>query len=116
MSQEKLSYFVLRAGLSFAFIYAAVRAWFDPDSWLGYFPPFLQSTLPDNVLLGLWGITEIVLAFWILSGKKIFIPSLLGGLSLLGVVAFNLNQIDVLFRDISLALVSLTLAISTYKK
>ena len=116
MSQERISFLVLRAGLAFCFIYAAISAQINPANWIGYFPPFAQSILPQNILLLSWGSIEIILALWLLWGKHIFLPSLLLGLSLLGVVIFNLNQLDVLFRDISLALVCLSLSIATYKR
>ena len=67
---------LLRIGVAFAFIYPPLAALADPYSWIGYFPRFLLDTAPnDLVLLHAFGIFEIVLAMWILSGKKIFYPS-----------------------------------------
>lgn len=120
MSREelgaKISFLLLRAGLAFSFAYAALRAEFDPNSWIGYFPPFLLHTVPEDVLLIVWGLFELVIAIWILSGRHIFIPCLLASISLIGLVIFNFSQIDILFRDVSLALVSLALAIATYRR
>ncbi|MEK7117810.1 MAG: hypothetical protein AAB861_03500 [Patescibacteria group bacterium] len=116
MNREKISYLILRVGLAFSFIYAAVRAYMDPLSWIGWFPPFLQQVLPQDILLLSWGIFEVVIGLWILSGKNIFIPTLLAALSLGGLVFFNSGSMDILFRDVSLALISLGLAISTYRK
>ena len=116
MSQERLSFLVLRLGLAFCFIYAAIAAQINPENWVGYFPTFVQNILPVNILLVAWGSVEIILALWLLWGKHIFFPSLLLGLSLLGVVFLNWGELDILFRDISLALVCLSLSIATYRR
>src|SRR3989344_8664042 len=114
MSRENIAYFLLRLGLAFSFIYAAVAAWFRPEDWVGWFPPFIQALAPQNVLLMGWGIVQIILGLWILSGKKIFIPTLLGALSMAGIAYFNLGSLDIVFRDITIGLVLLSLAISSY--
>lgn len=114
MSAEKISYFLLRAGLAFSFIYAAVRAWFVPGDWIGWFPPFLLNFLPADILLLSWGVFEIAIALWILWGKNIFTPTLLAFLSLTGLIIFNWTALDILFRDVSLALISLSLAIANF--
>lgn len=103
---------LLRLGVAFAFIYPAFDAFFHPDAWIGFFPFFMRDYMSDALLLNAWGIFEIVIGIWILSGKKIFIPSLIATLSLIGIVVFNFSLIDILFRDIALALAAASLALS----
>jgi hypothetical protein len=55
---------------------------------------------------------HLIIALWLLSGWRIFLPSLVAAIFLGSVVYFNQNQLDILFRDISLALVALALAFS----
>ncbi len=109
---------LLRIGLAFAFLYPAVSAFVTPTSWIGYFPPFLLDLFAENelVLLHAFGISEIFIALWLLSGKKIFTPSVLAAAYLFGVVAFNIPSIDVVFRDLSLALTAVALALWHYPK
>lgn len=105
----------LRVGIAFAFLYPAINAFFNPDSWIGYFPPFLRGYVPDPVLLHAFGAVEIVIALWILSGKKVFWPSLAATGMLVGIVAFNMNNFEVVFRDLAIAGASLSLALATYR-
>ena len=103
---------ILRAGLAFAFLYPAVSAWFNPFAWIGYFPPFLLTAANgyEPILLHAFGGTEILIALWVLFGRNVFWPSILAAGYLLGIVAFNLNQMDVIFRDISILAIAIVLA------
>ena len=65
----------MRIGVAFAFLYPPYSALMDPASWLGYFPHFMRGIVPDALLLHGFGVLGVVLALWILSGKKIFWPS-----------------------------------------
>src|SRR3989344_177660 len=68
------------------------------------------SGIPEGTLMLVLAVFHLAIALWILSGWRIFIPSLIATVFLFSVVYFNWNQIDILFRDISLALASLALA------
>lgn len=105
---------ILRISLAFAFLYPAVKAYFDPISWLGYFPSFMKGIVPDPVLLHAFGITEVIIALWLLSGRKLLIPSALASLYLLGIVIFNLNGFDVVFRDLSILGIAVALTLDAY--
>lgn len=103
---------LLRVALAGAFLYPAIAALITPAAWLGYFPHFVLGILPDTVLILVWSLLEVVLAFWILSGKKIFVPSIIACVMLVAIVVFNLSLLDILFRDVALALVALYLALT----
>lgn len=93
-------------------MYPPLRALVDPVSWLAYIPPFVRALPIDSlILLHGFGAIEVALALWVLSGKNIRIPAALMTLALLLIVAFNITDMDILFRDISLALVTLALAV-----
>jgi uncharacterized membrane protein YphA (DoxX/SURF4 family) len=113
---------LLRASLAFAFLYPAIDALFDPTTWLGYFPSVVTNLfhvisvplkLSDVVLLHGFGLFEVVLALWVIFGKRIRIPALLMAAVLFAIVLFNLDpsNFSVLFRDVSLAFASLALAL-----
>lgn len=113
-NMHKGSPFLLRTAVAFAFLYPPIDAFFHPDSWVGFFPVFIRDQMSPSLLLSAWGIVEILIALWILSGKRIFIPSLMAALSLMLIVLFNFSLIDILFRDIAIALAAASLVWSSY--
>jgi hypothetical protein len=110
MNHSKASLF-LRIAISFSFLYVAQATLRDPASWLGYAPTFVQNMLPENILAILITLAHLTIGLWILSGKKIFWPSVAAALFLFSIVVFNFSQIDILFRDVSLALSAIALAL-----
>ena len=115
MYKDKVEW-LLRIGVAFAFIYPAVRALFNPFAWVGYFPMFVGDMISLGVALYIIGAIEIIIALWILFGKNIFIPSSIATVFLLVIVVFNWSQIDVLFRDIPIAAMSLILVLKHFPK
>ncbi|MBI2610800.1 hypothetical protein HYW60_02600 [Candidatus Kaiserbacteria bacterium] len=114
MNAEKVAHLLLRAGIAFAFLYPPLNAIVDPYSWIGYFPAFAKGYVPDLVLLHAFGFVEVVIALWLLSGWRIFWPSLLAAGMLLAIVVFNPGNFQVLFRDVALSAVALGLAMISY--
>lgn len=111
-SHARAAYLLLRVGAAFAFLYPPLAALLgDPYSWIGYFPSFTRGYLDEMVMLHLFGVIEVLIGLWILSGVRIFIPSVIATAMLLAIVAFNLPQFDVLFRDLSIAALTLSLAL-----
>lgn len=107
----KIAHAVLRLGLAFAFLYPPIAALYDADSWFGYFPRFIRELpIAPDVLLGGFGLIEVIIALWILSGYKIRIPSALAAGMLIAIVGFNMGTFDVVFRDLSIAAMALALA------
>jgi uncharacterized membrane protein YphA (DoxX/SURF4 family) len=112
MNLNRLSDLVLRASLAFAFLYPPLDALRDPDTWLGYFPGYLHGIVPDPMLLHGFGLIEVVIALWVLSGWKILLPSLGALAILLAIVFTHPHGFDTLFRDLSIAGIALSLAIT----
>ncbi len=113
--QARTAYLLLRVGAALAFLYPPIAALTgDPYSWFGYFPVFLQGYVPDLVLLHAFGVVEVIIGLWILSGYKIFVPAMLATLMLVGIVVFNLPQFEVLFRDLSIACMTFALALINF--
>lgn len=116
MNREKLAELILRLGSAFAFIFPPLNALVNPYSWIGYFPSFIKGFVPDLVLLHSFGAVEIIIALWIIFGKKIFWPSATASLMLLGIIVFNFNNFEILFRDISILAMTLSLSIMYFPK
>jgi uncharacterized membrane protein YphA (DoxX/SURF4 family) len=102
---------MLRGGVAFAFLYPPLNALADPDSWIGYFPGFVHGFVPDLMLLQAFGLVEIIIALWILSGWKVFWPALAAAFILVVIVACNVPQFQIVFRDLSIAAMSVALAL-----
>ena len=101
---------LLRIGLAFTFLYAALSGFFEPDSWIGFFPEWLRATFPPYPLLTAFGIFEIALAFWLLSGKYIYWAAHIYALTMVGIVIFNPGAFIITFRDVGLAFAGWALA------
>ncbi|MHB8710034.1 MAG: DoxX family membrane protein [Minisyncoccota bacterium] len=104
---------LLRVAIAFAFLYAGVDSFIDPNAWVSFFPSFALAIIPGTLLLPIWGVVEIIIALWILSGKHIFIPSLFAATALVAIVLFNISLMQIVFRDLALACVALALALQS---
>lgn len=102
---------VLRFGLAFPFVYAAMAAYFSPDDWVGFFPDFVGKILPIMLVLNLFGLTQLIISIWILAGKNIFWPSLIAALMLLGIIVTDWAGFQVTFRDVSILAIAIVLMI-----
>ena len=102
---------LLRIGAAFAFLYPPVAALIDPVSWISYIPPTVRELVNPLVFLHTFGAIEVILALWVLSGWRIRIPAFLMTAILVVVAATNWSELPVLFRDLSLAMMTLALAV-----
>ena len=116
MSKSKLAKWFLRAGLAFVFVYASIEIYINPDNFLKYVPEFILGIVPLDLFLLLFGVVEIVLAVWLLSGWRGFYPAMLSVLMIAGIVAFNTDHFQVLFRNVAIAFGGLALASLEMKK
>ena len=111
MNSTRLAKWFLRVGLAFVFVYASMEVYIHPDNFLKYVPKLVISTIPINVFLPIFGISEIVLAIWLLSGWKGQYPSLLSVLMIIGIVVFNIEHFQVLFRNVAIGFGGLALVV-----
>jgi hypothetical protein len=110
---NRSAHLALRLGAAVAFLYPPLAAIGDPISWEGYFPHFIRALPVDTLyLLHGFGLIEAILAVWVLSGWKIRLPAALMTLILAAIVIANFSDISVLFRDVSIACLTLALALS----
>jgi len=112
MARDKVADVILRIGLAFAFLYPALDAIVEPYAWIGYFPPFMRGIVPDLVLLHAFGAFEIIIALWILSGWRVFYPTALALVMLVAIVCFNMADFQILFRDLAIASIALSILVS----
>lgn len=113
-AQTKLVSVLLRIGLAFTFLYAAIASFIEPDAWIGYLPIFLRHLIPATFLLNGFSIVEILLSLWLLSGKFLLYSSLLATLMLVGIILFNFGAFDIVFRDVAILFLATALMVIGY--
>lgn len=106
---------MLRLGLAFVFLYAAIASLLEPRDWVGFLPTMLTDIVDADLLLKFLSVYEIALAAWLLSGVCVRLAGLVSALTLLGIVFTNPSVFIVSFRDIGLAFAGLALAFSKDK-
>jgi uncharacterized membrane protein YphA (DoxX/SURF4 family) len=92
----------LKIGLSFAFGYAAVGSFLQPDIWIGYLPGFIGALPFAHIILTVFSLVEIILVLWLLSGKFTKYAAAFAGLMLVGIVTANFSDFTITFRDLAL--------------
>lgn len=99
----------LRIGLAFSFLYAAVDGIKNPADWVSFIPADYTFFLNVYQALLLLNWVQILLALWLLSGKRLVGASLVSVLFFAGLLFFNWAGLNVLFRDVSLLFASIAL-------
>ncbi len=110
---NKTAQLLLRLGLAFVFIYAALDGFVRPFDWVGFMPEFVP--LERFFALKLFGAFDIILGVWLLVGWKIKISATLAALLFAGIV--GVNGLDAItFRDVGLFFAALALMLSESKR
>ncbi len=107
---EQLPTWLLRAGLAFAFLYAASASFLDPTTFARYFPSILPATWAAE-LLPVFAVFEVVLAGLLLTSRYTYVASLVAAATLVGIVVANPDAFEVLFRNVAIACAALALAL-----
>lgn len=116
MHNERLISFLIRAGIATAFLYAAIAAFLEPFSWVGFLPTWIEAIIPRTAVLSLFSTYEVALALWLLSGKHAFRASACAAATLFCIIIFNIGSLDILFRDVPILFAALAMMAMTYKK
>lgn len=114
--EKVLVSFFLRSGLAIVFLYAGVASLLAPENWIGFIPSFARNIFPASIFLVLFSIYQIILGAWLLSNKKIFYASILSILTMFVIVIANISLLDIVFRDIAILFMAITLAILSNEK
>ena len=97
----------------FHFFYVAISSFANPTIWTGFFPSFFSSIIPAQIFMPIFSVYEIALGLWLLSNKKTFYAAILSALTMAGIVIFNLQGMNVVFRDVTIFSAAIALAILT---
>ena len=107
---------LLRVGLAFVFIYASAEIYLNPANFIKYVPSFILNSVPLDLFLNLFGVIEVALAAWLLSGWKGAYPSIISVAMIVGIVVFNIEHFQVLFRNVAIGFGGLALLVLEIKK
>jgi uncharacterized membrane protein YphA (DoxX/SURF4 family) len=111
MQKERTVSLLLRISIAFSFIYVGISSFLNPTSWIGYIPGFIDNIFPRAIFLNIHAVIDILLGLWLLSNKKTFYSASLAAVILFGITIFNLSSMEIVFRDISILLAAIALAI-----
>lgn len=109
MSKSKLAVWFLRVGLAFVFAYASYEICVNPANFLKYTPSFILNVVPENIFLYTFGVAELVLAVWLLTGWKAEYPSIISVMLMVGIIVFNPEYFQILFRNVAIGFGALAL-------
>ncbi len=111
MEKLNLVSLLLRIGIAFTFLYAAIGGFVIPDAWVGFLPSFMTNIIPGSILLPIFSVYEIVLSLWLLSGWRIFYPALLSAATMAGIIFSDFSVFLITFRDVAILFAALALAV-----
>lgn len=105
----------LRTGLAVVFFYAAISSLLNSQNWVGFIPDNIEFIISKSIFLIIFSIFQFLLGLLLLSNYKIFKISILTSITLFMIILPNLLILDIIFRDIAILFMSITLNILTYK-
>ena len=101
---------VLQVALAFVFTYAAISAFTTPAAWLGFIPSYVPTQYAKPSL-DFFGVIQLVLAAWLLTGQWLRYSAAASALLITALTLSNLSSLVVTFRDVGLALAAVALAL-----
>lgn len=107
---ERLTSWLLRAGLVFVLSYAATASVIHPETFVEYFPSFVPAAWVDG-LLPVFAMFEALLAVGLLTHRYACMASMLAGITMVAIIAVNPHAFEVLFRNVAIACGAFALAV-----
>ena len=115
-SQINIARWLLRIGLAFVYGYVSVEMFVDPSSFLKYVPQFMQQIMPLNIFMVSFGIFEILLTLWLLSGKGTEYAGIISAFLMIAIIVPNTAYFSILFRNVAIGFASLALTTLDYRR
>ena len=113
--EERVTSWLLRAGLAFVLSYAAVSSLTHPETFARYFPSLMPATW-TNRLLPVFALFETLLAVGLMTYRYAYVASILAGLTMVAIIAVNPHAFDVLFRNVAIACGAFALAVQSRRE
>lgn len=116
MTNSSIAVWFLRVGLAFVFAYASVEIFINPTNFIKYTPQFVLNIVPLKPFLYSFSVVEIVLSVWLLTGWKPEYPSIISVVLIVGIVVFNPEYFQILFRNVAIGFAGLALLMLETRK
>lgn len=117
MSKEKISYLILKIAVAFPLLYMAWGSYLRPKTFAAYVPSFLTHVISSNILLWAISVILVVIAAFILFEKRPFVPPIIASVYFALIIFLNARwgtpSFDLYYKDVSIALAALALAIKS---
>lgn len=110
---DRLPLWLLRAGLAFVFMYAAVAMLLTPAAFMSYVPAVLRESLLARPFLLAIAIVELLLTVALLWRPFTHVAALVSAAMMIAIISCNFDSFDVLFRNVGIACAALSLALQT---
>lgn len=107
---ERLTSWLLRAGLAFVLSYAATASLSHPETFARYFPSLMSATWVNRLLPVFAGFEVLLAVGLLMSYRYAYVASILAGLTMVAIIAVNPHAFDVLFRNVGIACGAFALA------
>jgi hypothetical protein len=114
--EAELSLWLLRAGLAFVFVYAALATFLYPAILAKYMPSFAPPWAVERVLLPAFALGELALAAGLMTRRYLRLASLLSVLTLVAITLLNLDAFAVLFRNVAIACAAAAVWVETRRQ
>lgn len=102
---------ILRAGLAFVLVYAAIGGLLHPTHWIGYLPQVATDHFNADALLKIFDIYELLLAGWLIAGWRLKYAAGLMTLTMIGAIVSDAAAFETTFRDVAIACAAAALAV-----
>lgn len=109
LHREHIPALALRLGLAFVLAYAAISAFRTPAAWLSFVPHLVTRFISADLFLKLFSVFQLAMAAALILGKYVRYTAALAGMSIAGLVAFNMNTFLITFRDVGLVFMAVAL-------
>ena len=116
IKNNKIAITLTRLGLAFVFLYAAISALINPVAWVGFFPAWIRGLMSLHLLIILFSSYQILLASWLISGKKTLYSSAFSAITIIFIIISNMNLLDIVFRDVDILVSALALIVLSRKE
>lgn len=116
LKKSDLAHTILRVGLGITFVWLGTQIWQAPEAWAGFLQPWAAKLVPGDLtwMMKDTAILDIVLGFWLIIGKKVWLPAAIGAVHILIILITTTGSwSNIVARDIGLLAACVTLFLET---
>ncbi|MBX4212239.1 hypothetical protein KW787_02155 [Candidatus Pacearchaeota archaeon] len=109
--ERKIISLVLAIAVAFAHIYPGISIFINPSQWQIFVPGWLTNIVSSNTFLYLHAFFDLAVVLLILYPRTRLYGSSLASINFILIILSNLDNLFILFRDVSLLIISLLIVL-----